>query len=66
MSPEQNKELAEFIDDVCYCINDSNNKLMPKEYIDPTPLAQKVARILQNMSLSSAKIRYIHLWNFYF
>mgnify|MGYP000055107871 CR=1 FL=1 len=55
LSPEQNKELAEFIDDVCYCINDSNNKLMPKEYIDPTPLAQKVARILQNMSLSSAK-----------
>lgn len=55
LSPEQNKELAEFIDDVCYCINDTNNKLIPKEYIDPTPLAQKVARILQNMSLSSAK-----------
>ena len=48
LSPEQNKELAD-------CINDSNNKIMPKEYIDPTPLAQKVARILQNMSLSSAK-----------
>lgn len=55
LSSEQNKELADFIDDVCYCINDSNNKLIPKEYIDPTPLAQKVARILQNMSLSSAK-----------
>lgn len=55
LSPEQNKELANFIDDVCYCINDTNNKLIPKEYIDPTPLAQKVARILQNMSLSSAK-----------
>ena len=55
LSSEQNKKLAEFIDDVCYCINDSNNKLMPKEYIDPTPLAQRVARILQNMSLSSAK-----------
>lgn len=55
LSPEQNKQLAEFIDDVCYCINDTNNKLIPKEYIDPTPLAQKVARILQNMSLSSAK-----------
>lgn len=55
LSPEQNKELAGFIDDVCYCINDTNNKLIPKEYIDPTPLAQKIARILQNMSLSSAK-----------
>lgn len=28
LSPEQNKELAEFIDDVCYCINDTNNKLI--------------------------------------
>lgn len=55
LSVEQNRELAEFIDEVCYCINDTNNKLFPKEYIDPTPLAQKTARILQNMSLSSAK-----------
>lgn len=55
LTKEQNKELAEFIDDVCYCIDDTNNQLIPKEYIDPTPLAKKIARILQNMSLSSAK-----------
>lgn len=55
LSIEQNRELAEFIDDVCYCINDMNNKIVPKEYVDPTPLAQRTARILQNMSLSSAK-----------
>ena len=55
LSIEQNKALAEYIDDVCYCISDTNNQLLPKEYIDPTPLAQKIARILQNMSLSSAK-----------
>lgn len=55
LSQEQNKELAEFIDDVCYCIDDKNNQLIPKDYIDPTPLAKKTARILQNMSLSSAK-----------
>lgn len=55
LSQEQNKELAEFIDDVCYCIDDTNNQLIPKDYIDPTPLAKKTARILQNMSLSSAK-----------
>lgn len=55
LSDEQRKELAEFIDDVCYCINETNNQLIPKDYIDPTPLARKVARILQNMSLSSAK-----------
>lgn len=55
LTQEQNKELAEFIDDVCYCIDDTNNQLIPKDYIDPTPLAKKTARILQNMSLSSAK-----------
>lgn len=55
LTQEQNKELVEFIDDVCYCIDDSNNQLIPKDYIDPTPLAKKTARILQNMSLSSAK-----------
>lgn len=55
LTQEQNKELAEFIDDVCYCIDDTNNQLIPKDYIDPTPLAKKTAKILQNMSLSSAK-----------
>lgn len=55
LTQEQSKELAQFIDDVCYCIDDNNNQLIPKDYIDPTPLAKKTARILQNMSLSSAK-----------
>lgn len=55
LTDEQNKKLASFIDDVCYCIDDTNNQLIPKDYIDPTPLAKKTARILQNMALSSAK-----------
>ena len=55
LSQEQRKELAGFIDDICYCIDDKNNQLIPKDYIDPTPLAKKTARIMQNMSLSSAK-----------
>lgn len=55
LTQEQNKELAEFIDDVCYCIDDMNNQIIPKDYIDPTPLARKTAKIMQNMSLSSAK-----------
>ncbi len=55
LTQEQNKELAEFIDDVCYCIDNTNNQLIPKDYIDPTPLARKTAKIMQNMSLSSAK-----------
>ena len=55
LTEEQCRELAEYIDDVCFCISDTNNQLLPKEFLDPTPLAQKTARILQNMSLSSAK-----------
>lgn len=55
LTDEENKELASFIDDVCYCIGETNNQLIPKDYIDPTPLAKKTARILQNMALSSAK-----------
>ncbi len=55
LTQEQNKALAEFIDDVCYCIDSTNNQLIPKDYIDPTPLAKKTAKIMQNMSLSSAK-----------
>lgn len=55
LTQEQQKELAEFIDDVYYCIDEKNNQLIPKDYIDPTPLARKTASILQKMSLSSAK-----------
>lgn len=55
LSDEENHKLADFIDDVCYCLSDSNDQLIEKQYIDPTPLAKKTARILQNMSLSTAK-----------
>lgn len=55
LTTEQQKQLAELIEDVSFCINNENNQLLPKEYLDPTPLAQKTARILKNMALSSAK-----------
>lgn len=55
LSAEENRALAEYIDDICFCISNTNNQILPKEYVDPTPLAQKTAKILQNMSLSSAK-----------
>ncbi len=55
LTKEQCRNLAELIDDICFCIDGSNNQLLPKEFLDPTPLAQKTARILKNMSLSSAK-----------
>lgn len=52
---EEQKKLGALIDDVCFCINEDNDQLVPKVYLDPTPLAKKTAKILQNMSLSSAK-----------
>ncbi len=52
---EQNKALSDFISEVASCIDDTNNQIYPKVYLDPTCLAKQVARILQNMSLSSAK-----------
>ena len=55
LSLEEKKSLADFIDDVCYCIDNKNDQIIPKDYVDPTPLAKKTARIMQNMSLSSAK-----------
>lgn len=55
LSDEEKKSLAEYIDRICYCIDEKNDMLLPEEYIDPMPLARKTARIMQNMSLSSAK-----------
>ena len=55
LSKEEQKRLGELIDDVCASINSTNDALKPKSYLDPTSLAEKTAKILQNMSLSSAK-----------
>lgn len=52
---EQQNELSNFIDEVSVSLDDTNNQMLPKDYLDPTSLAKKTARILQNMSLSSAK-----------
>lgn len=54
-------ELAEFIDDVCYCIDDTNNQLIPKDYIDPTPLAKKQQEYYKICHYRQLRIRYIHL-----
>ena len=55
LSQEECISLSEFISDVCNSISDTNNQIIPKVYLDPTCLAKQVARILQNMSLSTAK-----------
>lgn len=66
---EQKKELSDFINEVCFCISDTNNKVLPKNYLDPTALAKNVARILQNITLSTAKnslYTFVELFTFKF
>ncbi len=65
----EQKKLSDFIDDVCNCLSDDNNQILPKQYLDPTNLATKTARILQNMSLSTAKnslYTFVEVFNFKF
>ena len=66
---EQNKALSDFISEVANCIDDTNNQIYPKDYLDPTSLAKQVARLLQNMSLSTAKnslYTFVELFTFKF
>ena len=66
---EQKKSLSDFISDVVNCIDNTNNQIYPKDYLDPTYLAKQVARLLQNMSLSSAKnslYTFVELFTFKF
>lgn len=66
---EQKKSLSDFISEVANCIDNTNNQIYPKDYLDPTYLAKQVARLLQNMSLSSAKnslYTFVELFTFKF
>lgn len=69
LTAEQQKALSEFIDDVCFCISETNNQLLPKNYLDPTDLAKATAKILQKMTLSTAKnslYTFVELFTFKF
>lgn len=69
LSEHAQKELSNFIDDVNYCLSDENDQILPKQYLDPTSLAVRTAKILQNMSLSSAKnslYTFVEVFNFKF
>lgn len=69
LSEEEQKILVEFIDDVCFCVSETNDKLLPKNYLDPTDLAKATARILQKMTLSTAKnslYTFVELFTFKF
>ncbi len=52
----ETKKLADFIDLVSLSISDSNDKVLKLEDVDPTDLAQKIARILQKMTFASSKM----------
>lgn len=57
IKPKQEvKRLAEFIDLVSLSLSDDNDIILKTEDIDPTDLAQKIARILKKMTFASAKM----------
>lgn len=69
LTEEEQKSLADFIDDVCFCIDETNNQLLPKNYLDPTDLARATSKILQKMTLSTAKnslYTFVELFTFKF
>lgn len=57
VKPKENgKQVAKLINDISLSISDSNNQILKKEYLDPTDLAQKINRILKNLTFASAKM----------
>jgi type I restriction enzyme M protein len=69
LSEHEQNLLSDFIEDVCTCLSEDNNQILPKQYLVPSDLAQKTARILQNMSLSTAKnslYTFVEVFNFKF
>lgn len=69
LSDSRQKELSDFIDEACNCLSDENDQILPKQYLDPTDLAKKTARILQNMALSTSKnslYTFVEVFNFKF
>lgn len=50
------RNLAEFIDLVSLSLSDTNDTIFKPEDIDPTDLAQKIARILKKLTFASSKM----------
>lgn len=49
------KEIANLIHDISLSISEFNDKILKKEYLDPTSLAQKINKILVNLTFASVK-----------
>lgn len=57
VKPKENgKQVAKLINDISLSISETNNQILKKEYLDPTDLAQKINRILKNLTFASAKM----------
>lgn len=53
---ENEKDVAILINNIYQSISDTNDKILKKEYLDPTTLAVKINRILVNLTFASAKM----------
>lgn len=57
VKPKENaKQLVRLMSEIILCIDEKNNQILPKEYLDPTDLAQKINSILKNLTFASAKM----------
>lgn len=57
VKPKENaKQLVKIIGDILLSIDDKNNQILKKEYLDPTDVAQKINAILKNLTFASAKM----------
>ncbi|APJ38622.1 HsdM family class I SAM-dependent methyltransferase [Mycoplasmopsis pullorum] len=57
IKPKENeKESAKLINDVLISINYNNDKILKREFLDPTDLAIKINKILVNVTFASAKM----------
>ncbi|MGD2433009.1 HsdM family class I SAM-dependent methyltransferase [Bacillus velezensis] len=52
----ETKKLAEFIEKVVFSIDDSNDRILKIEDVDPSDLAKKIAGILKKMTFSTSKM----------
>lgn len=57
IKPKENaKVLVDLINKISLSIDQNNDQILRKEYLDPTDLAQKINSILKNLTFASAKM----------
>ncbi len=57
IKPKENeKEIARLINNILISIDENTDQILKKEFLDPTVLAQKINRILVNLTFASSKM----------